>query len=123
MNARLANRLAVASLLALTGFCLIWELWLAPLHPGGSTLALKALPLLLPLFGLLHGKRYTHQWVSLFSLLYLAEGLVRVGSDPEGQRWAPALEIVLSLLLFVSCVLYSKLTAPSRNYPAVRAED
>ena len=72
------NLCAVISLLALTSFCLAWELWLAPLHPGGSTLALKAVPLLLPLFGLLHEKRYTHQWVSLFSLLYLGEGLVRI---------------------------------------------
>lgn len=118
MNAQhvapLMNRIAVISLIALLVFCLLWELWLAPLHPGGSTLALKALPLLLPLFGLLHGKRYTHQWMSMFSLLYLAEGLVRMGSDPLGQRWAPMVEIVLSLILFCSCIGYAKATAPSK---------
>lgn len=114
---KLANRLSVISLIALILFCLAWELWLAPLRPGGSMLALKTLPLLLPLFGLLHEKRYTHQWVSLFSLLYLAEGCVRIGSDPIGQRWAAGVEIGLALLLFVSCVAYAKLSAkpPSPN--------
>lgn len=108
------NRVALAGLLGLLVFCLLWEIWLAPLHPGGSTLALKALPLLLPVFGVLHGKRYTHQWLSMFSLLYLAEGLVRIGSDPPGQRWAPAVEIILSLLLFAGCVGYAKATAPGK---------
>ena len=53
------NRLASTSLVALLFLCLAWELWLAPLRAGGSMLALKALPLLLPLFGILRGKRYT----------------------------------------------------------------
>jgi hypothetical protein len=40
------NRLTSTSLIALLFLCLAWELWLAPLRPGGSMLALKALPLL-----------------------------------------------------------------------------
>jgi uncharacterized membrane protein len=44
---------AVASLLGLIVLALAWELWLAPLRPGGSWLALKALPLCIPLAGLL----------------------------------------------------------------------
>ena len=50
---------AIASLVALIFLCLAWELWLAPIRPGGSLLALKVLPLLVPLFGVLRGKRYT----------------------------------------------------------------
>ncbi|MGE8376506.1 MAG: DUF2069 domain-containing protein, partial [Diaphorobacter nitroreducens] len=34
--------LAVGSLAALIVLCLAWELWLAPLRPGGSWLAIKA---------------------------------------------------------------------------------
>lgn len=113
------NRISVVSLIGLLIFCLLWEIWLAPLHPGGSTLALKALPLLLPLFGLLHGKRYTHQWTSMLCLLYMAEGLVRMGSDPVGQRWAPLLEVVLAVALFGGCVGYAKATAENK----VKAED
>jgi len=43
--------LAIAALLGLIGLGLAWELWLAP--TGARTLALKVLPLLLPLPGLL----------------------------------------------------------------------
>ncbi|MGH8705692.1 MAG: DUF2069 domain-containing protein, partial [Burkholderiales bacterium] len=45
--------IASAALIALIFLCVAWELWLAPLRPGGSWLALKALPLLAPLFGVL----------------------------------------------------------------------
>ena len=38
--------LSVASLVALILLTLAWELWLAPLRPGGSLLALKAVVLL-----------------------------------------------------------------------------
>ncbi len=75
------NRLTSISLVGLLFLCLAWELWLAPLRPGGSMLALKALPLLLPLFGILRGKRYTHQWTSMLALVYVTEGLVRAVSD------------------------------------------
>jgi uncharacterized membrane protein len=108
------NNVAIVSLIGLIFFCLAWELWLAPLHPGGSVLAWKALPLLFAVFGILRSNRYTHQWTSMFSLLYLAEGLVRVGSDPDGTRWAAAIEVILALLLFVGCVGYSHTSAPSR---------
>ncbi|TMH86357.1 MAG: DUF2069 domain-containing protein, partial [Betaproteobacteria bacterium] len=44
---------ASCALIALVGLCLGWELWLAPLRPGGSLIALKALPLALALPGIL----------------------------------------------------------------------
>jgi uncharacterized membrane protein len=72
---------ASASLIALIFLCLGWELWWAPLKPGGSWLGLKAVLLLAPLFGILRGKRYTYKWVSLFIQFYLLEGLVRATSD------------------------------------------
>jgi len=66
---------------ALIFLCLAWELWLAPLRTGGSSLAFKALPLLLPLFGVLRGKRYTYQWSSMLILAYFTEGVVRAWSE------------------------------------------
>ena len=57
--------LAVVSLLGLIVLSLVWELWAAPLRPGGSLLALKALPLCVPLAGLLKNRMYTYRWVSL----------------------------------------------------------
>jgi hypothetical protein len=53
----------------------------APLHPGGSLLALKALPLLLPLRGVIKRDLYTLQWSSMVILIYFTEGVVRAWSD------------------------------------------
>lgn len=109
------NRLASASLIGLLFLCLAWELWLAPLRPGGSMLALKALPLLLPLFGILRGARYTHQWTSMLSLTYVTEGLVRVVSDQGTSQALAIVETILATLLFVGCLSYARATAPSRS--------
>jgi uncharacterized membrane protein len=108
--ARLAWNAAVASLLALIFLCLAWELWLAPIRPGGSLLALKALPLLLPLFGVLRGKRYTFQWSSMFILLYFTEGVVRGYGDPGLSGQLALAEVGLTLLYFSAVVTYSRLT-------------
>ena len=62
--------LAVLSLIGLIVLGLVWELWLAPLRPGGTLLALKVLPLCIPLAGLLKNRMYTYRWVSLFIWLY-----------------------------------------------------
>ena len=64
---------------ALIALGLAWELWLAP--TGSGWLALKVLPLLLPLAGLLRNRMYTYRWVSLFVWLYFIEGVVRAASD------------------------------------------
>ncbi len=100
------RRWAVASLLALMLLCLTWELWLAPLRPGGSWLALKALPLCLPLAGLLKRRMYTYRWVSLGVWLYFTEGVVRAWSDSAPSRWLALIEIALCLSLFVACTLH-----------------
>ncbi|MDK9704045.1 MAG: DUF2069 domain-containing protein [Sulfuritalea sp.] len=112
------NRLAAASLIMLLFLCLAWELWLAPLRPGGSMLALKALPLLLPLFGILRGKRYTHQWTSMLALAYLTEGLVRAASDQGASQTLAMAETVLATLLFAGCLGHARIAAPSRHVKA-----
>jgi len=114
IHSRWQRRLIVtasASLIALIFLCLAWELRLAPVQPGGSWLALKAFPLLLPLFGILNGRRYTYQVSSLLILFYLMEGLVRATSDPPGfSRALAAAEIMLSLIFFASVVSYARVT-------------
>jgi uncharacterized membrane protein len=102
--------MASASLVALIGLCAAWELWLAPLRPDGSALVVKALPLLLPLFGILHGKRYTYQWASMLILGYFTEGVVRAWSERgSGQALAVA-EILLSLVFFTAAICYTRWT-------------
>ena len=75
--------LAVASLAGLILLGLAWELWLAPVRPGGSLLALKVLPLVLPLAGLLKRRMYTYRWVSLLVWIHFTEGVVRAWSDTQ----------------------------------------
>ena len=48
---RTLSWIAGASLIALIFLCLAWELWLAPLRPGGSWVALKAVALAAALDG------------------------------------------------------------------------
>jgi uncharacterized membrane protein len=98
--------LAVASLLSLIVLCIAWELWLAPLRPGGSWLVLKALPLTLPLAGLLKNRMYTYRWVSLLVWVYFTEGVVRATSDRGPSVPLAILEVLLCLALFVACALH-----------------
>ena len=100
--------LAVAALLGLVVLCAAWELWIAPLRPGGSWLAIKALPLCIPLAGLLKRRMYTYRWVSLLVWLYFTEGVVRAWGDAAPSRWCALAEIALCLLLFVACTLHVK---------------
>jgi uncharacterized membrane protein len=98
---------AVLSLVALIVLCLAWELRVAPLRPGGSLLVLKALPLLLPLRGVLKGRIYTMQWASMLILLYLMEGAVRAYSDPAPLSAEMAwIEIVLSAIFYLCAIFY-----------------
>lgn len=105
---------ACLSLLALIFLCLAWELWLAPLRPGGSWLALKALPLLAPLRGILRGWRYTYQWASMLILAYLAEGVVRALTDGGAAAALALAEVALTLAFFVNAILYARLTRTSQ---------
>lgn len=101
--------LAVGSLAALIVLCLAWELWLAPVRPGGSWLALKALPLAVPLAGLLKRRMYTYRWLSLMIWLYCTEGLVRATSDTAPSSYYAWAEVVLCILLFTACTLHIRL--------------
>src|SRR5574344_402890 len=101
--------LTVAGVLALMALCVAWELWLAPLRPGGTLLALKALPLALPLAGLLKRRMYTYRWLSLMIWLYCTEGLVRATSDTAPSSYYAWAEVVLCILLFTACTLHIRL--------------
>jgi len=106
-----ALRLAAsAALVALVALCLAWELWLAPLRPGGSYLAFKALPLIFPLIGIFEGKRRTYQWSSMLILAWLAEGVARAWSEKGLSQLLAGAEIALSILFFAAAVSYARAT-------------
>ena len=110
MNARTAWLAACASLVALIFLCLAWELFAAPLRPGGTWLALKALPLLAPLFGVLRGRRYTFKWTTLLIWAYAAEGATRTYTDTGVSAQLAFVEFLLSLTYFAAAVAYLKTT-------------
>jgi uncharacterized membrane protein len=104
---RLFHTGAVTSIVLLFLWLLAWEIFVAPLHPGGSLLALKALPLLLPLRGILKRDLYTLQWSSMVILIYLVEGIVRAWSDrAELSRLMALGEALLVCAYFLFAVLY-----------------
>ncbi|MEI7538302.1 MAG: DUF2069 domain-containing protein [Comamonadaceae bacterium] len=109
---------AVGSLLGLILLGLAWEFYLAPLRPGGSWLALKVLPLCIPLAGLLKNRMYTYRWVSLMVWLYFTEGVVRAYSDKAPGNLLALIEVLLCLSLFAACAAHVRLrlrTSVSRN--------
>lgn len=99
----------VASLLGLIALCVGWELFIAPLRPGGSWLVLKVLPLLLVVPGIFKQRVKTFQATSLLVWLYFAEGATRASSDPAlNSQLMAGLEVILSIALFVSVSLYAR---------------
>ena len=104
---RLSRNAAVAALLALIVLGLAWELWLAP--TGNRTLALKVLPLAIPLAGLLKYRMHTYRWLSLFVWVYFAEGVVRATSERGPAMALAAIEVVLCLVLFAACAWHVRL--------------
>ena len=95
---------AVASVLALIALGLAWELWLAP--TGRGTLAIKVLPLVPALVGLLRNRLYTYRWLSLMLWLYFTEGAVRATTEAGTSRLLAVAEVLLCLLLFAACAMH-----------------
>lgn len=110
------------SLITLIFLCLIWEGWLAPLRPGGSWLILKAVFLLIPLFGILRGKRYTYKWLSLFIQFYLMEGAMRATTETGLSQKLAMGETVLAGIIFVTAVLYIRATRGPKQANAAQPD-
>lgn len=101
--------LALGSLGGLIVLGLAWEMWLAPIRPGGSLLALKVLPLCIPLAGILKNRMYTYRWVSLMVWIYFTEGATRAWSDRPPGNYLAMIEVLLCLMLFTACALHVRI--------------
>jgi uncharacterized membrane protein len=71
-------RLSLTAYFALIALVVAWEGWLAPAPglPPGLWLTLKAVPLLLPLHGMLRARPRAFIWAELVMLPYFIEGVV-----------------------------------------------
>ena len=94
---RLLTVIQVATLILLGS---LWELWLAPLRPGGSMLALKVVPLVFVLPALWRGWVRAYQLWTMLILLYLCEGL---SSTLGWIETALAAGSYATLMLYVRC--------------------
>ncbi len=70
---------------------------------------LFALPMLLPLPGLVRGKRYTHSWATLCVLPYFIVGVTEGVANSLLRNWALAL-LGASLLWFFAMLAFLRVT-------------
>ena len=114
MKLILARWLALAGYFGLLGLMLAWHAWQAPSgrFPVSLVFLITAVPLLLPLRGLLHGRPRAHIWAAFLSLPYFVHGVGEAFADPAG-RWLGLLEIAFSLTLFFAASLYARWNAPA----------
>lgn len=107
MSAAQWRTLALAGYFGTFVLIVTWYGWLSPPARLPNYLALLALgaPLLLPLRGLLHGRRYTYAWSLFLALGYLAHALIEGYSTPE-DRGLAGLELLLVTLWFVGAIGY-----------------
>jgi uncharacterized membrane protein len=112
---------ALLATLALLEIC--WELWLAPLKPGGSWLALKAFPLLALWPGVTRGRTRALQWALLLLPWYFAEGVVRGFSESGRHALCAATAAALSLATIASALVYVRLAKPNLKWRRAGASE
>lgn len=106
---------------SLMALVVIWHAWWHPsvYFPTALVLIVTAVPLLLPMRGLLHGRRKSHLLASFLMMLYFMHGVVEAYANPP-QRLPALLEIGLSLTVFAAAILYLRWThtAAAADKPA-----
>lgn len=100
-----AARVTIASVVALAGLEILWELLLAP-SPGMRWMAIKAVPLAILVPGIVRGERRARQWLALLAPWYCAEALVRTLTEPVRPALVAAMAAVLALVAFVAVLLW-----------------
>ncbi len=117
-RAKMGRVLTLIGHLGLIFLFVNWLTWIAPPKqlPRSFVLLLAVAPLLLPLRGLLHGRRYTHQWTSFLSMLYFAVGIDLWFNPAEGATLLGAAAVLFSVLQFVGCIMFARYTP---SVPAV----
>jgi uncharacterized membrane protein len=95
----------VALVAALALFEALWEMWLAPLRPAGSWLALKSLPLAALWWPLAGGSRRARQCASLLLPLYAGEGIVRALTEHGRHAQVAALATAIAIGALIAVLM------------------
>ena len=112
---RLSHWLALAGYFSLMAGFYLWHLWLQPLekHLISIVLLLQLGPLMLPLFGLLKGKVYTHAWSMYLAIYYFIVGVWYAGDD--GQFYFGLYIVFTSLVFFTGTLFYARLAGRAQK--------
>ncbi|MEM7562038.1 MAG: DUF2069 domain-containing protein [Pseudomonadota bacterium] len=70
-------------------------------------IALLVFPLILPINGLVKGKRYTYKWIGFLTLAYFCIGISELVSNPELKVYAAGTTLS-STVLFLTTVYYAR---------------
>ncbi|PSU32192.1 DUF2069 domain-containing protein [Photobacterium lutimaris] len=106
---RLLRYFAVSANLGLLAWVILWQASLSP-HPHINPMAMAAvwaLPLLLPLKGILAGKPYTHAWANFILMFYFLHALTILWVD-DGERWLALVELALTTSAFIANILFAR---------------
>lgn len=114
MTGERALRATLLTAIALAAVEFLWEAWLAPLTPGGSWLAIKAVPVAAFAWGLARGRRRALQWLLLLLPWYLVEALVRALTEAGRVRVCASTALVLAAACLASGLLYFRTQRTAR---------
>jgi uncharacterized membrane protein len=96
----------IAVVLSLLGWILAGYPW--------PVCILAALPLLVPLNGLLRGRRHTYAWATMFAIPYLAFALTELLVNPAA-RWVAAMSLLLVFAWFCTMILFLRASRAHRG--------
>ena len=111
-HARIGRVLTLIGYFGLLVLIINWFTWLAPpvRVPRALVLAALAVPLLFPLRGIIHARRYTHQWIGFLSMLYFVIGVDVWYNHETTEQLLGMLMVILSMLLMVGSSMYARYT-------------
>jgi uncharacterized membrane protein len=102
--------LALGGHVALLIWMSVWYLLLDTSHSYSITfkIVIYLLPLLVPLYGIIKAKPYTHAWSCFIVLWYFLHSITVMYAEPDYIPHA-SLELVLAIIMFVGCSMFARL--------------
>jgi uncharacterized membrane protein len=112
----MSTKVKVYRYLALTGhlglltWMTIWYLILSDSRDYSNTfvIVIYLLPLVLPLYGIIKAKPYTHAWSCFIVLWYLMHSVTVMYVEPSFIIHA-VIELVFVIMMFVGCSMFARL--------------
>lgn len=121
-HAAIGRVLTLIGYFGLLALIVNWFTWIAPpvQVPRALVLAALAIPLLFPLRGILHARRYTHQWIGFLSMLYFIIGVDVWYNHQDTEKILGMMMVMFSMLLMIGSSMYARYTPtpPEQKKPA-----